>query len=392
MSRFLAGASAVWFGWAALAAIRLAVAETIFREDTPAAIVRAISMQGMFPDADYEERLAELDPAQTSRVLEHVVTAVDARASGAWMSLGMWEESVGDRAKAEKCLLRAAQIDHQYLPAWTLTNFYFRGGNRELFWVWAKQAAALTYDEFPPLLRLCDQFEPDPARMLARLEGVSRIRAPYLNFLIGENRLDAAQRVARGMFGDHARDSQLLTLAEAQLRAGNAAAAMEMWNAASGFAPVQPSAGKILTNGDLARAPLSLGFDWRLGQVEGMGSSWKPSELVFIFSGSEPETCVLLEQTICLVTGHFRLRFEYRTRDGPVVGMRWSLDDEVGSKEGPLIEPSEGWREGQFEVPRTSGLKHLKLFYRRESGTTRAEGRAEIRNLRWEAQSSTEPK
>jgi hypothetical protein len=185
------------------------------------------------------------------------------------------------------------------------------------------------------------------------------------------------------MSGDRANDPYLLNLADRQLRAANTAAAIELWNIASGLGPIEPSAGRILTNGTLDRAPLNLGFDWRLGQAEGIASSWKPSELMFTFSGSEPENCVLLEQTIYLVPGHFRLRFDYLTRDAPAAGIRWSLD----KTEGPLIEPSERWKEGAFEVPRTRGLAHLRLFYRREPGTTRAEGQIEIRNLRLEASS-----
>jgi tetratricopeptide (TPR) repeat protein len=373
-------AGVLFFGWAAFEAIRLAVAETAFREDTPQAVKRAVAIQGGTPSAEFEEHLAELDVADARGSLERAV-AMNSRSSGAWMSLGILEDSAGDPASAERFLLKAARVDRQYLPAWTLTNFYFRRGNRELFWEWANRAAALTYDEFPPLLSLCDQFEPDPARMLAHLGDVRRLRPPYLAFLISENRLDAAQQVARAMSEDRANDPYLINLADRQLGAGNIDAAIELWNVASGLGPIGPSSGSILTNGNLARVPLNLGFDWRLGQAEGVASNWRPSELIFNLSGSQPETCVLLEQTICLVPGHFRLRFDYMTRDAPSAGIRWSLD----KVEGPVLEPSERWREGEFAVPRTRGLAHLKLFYRREPGTTRAEGRIEIRNVRLEA-------
>jgi hypothetical protein len=375
-------AGVLLFGWMALAAIRLAVAETIFRQDKPEAIKRAIAIQGAAPAAEFEEHLAELDPAHARDALEAVV-AINPRAAGAWMSLGMLADSAGDAGLAERYLLTAARIDHQYLPAWTLTNFYFRRGNRELFWEWARRAASLTYDEFPPLLRLCDQFEPDPARVLTQLGNARRIGPPYLAFLMGESRLGAAQQVARGMVGERANDPYLIRLADRQLRAGNTADAIELWNAASGLGPIEPSSGRILTNGNLDRTPLNLGFDWRLGQEVGVASTWKPSELIFSLSGSQRETCVLVEQTICLVPGRFRLRFDYVTRDAPSAGIHWSLDN----KEGPVIEPSERWREGEFDVPLTRGLAHLKLFYRREPGTTRAEGRIEIRNLRLEASS-----
>ena len=370
------------FGLAALAAIRLAVAETIFQRDTAEAIERAIAVLEPTPAAAFEERLADLDVPNAQNALKRAVVA-NPRASAAWIALGMLEETGGDFAAAERSLLEASRVDRQYLPAWTLANFYFRRANHERFWAWADRAATLSYDDFRPLLRLSDQFEPDPARMLARFGDVRRLRPAYLDFLIGENRLDAAQQVAKGMWNDRANDPLLIDLADRELRAGNALPAIELWNAASGFSPIEPSEGRILTNGDLARAPLNLGFDWRLVRTEGVAETWRPSELVFTFSGSEPEACVVLEQTMYFVPRHFRLRFDYLTGVVAPSGIRWALDNVVG----PPMEPSERWREGVFDVPRTRGLAHLKLIYLREPGTTRTEGRIEFRNLRLEVSS-----
>jgi tetratricopeptide (TPR) repeat protein len=380
--KFLAGAAALFFGCAALAAVRLAVADTIFRQDTAEAVKQAIAFQGPAPAAEFEQRLAEVDPAHAREALERAVGA-NPRSGSAWITLGLLEEASGAHSSAERSLRHAAQVDHQYLPAWTLSNFYFRQASRELFWAWADRAASLTYDDFRPLLRLCDQFEPDPARMLAHFGDTRRLRPAYLDFLIGDNRLEAAQQVARGMLAERANDPHLVDLADRQLRAGNTASAIELWNAASGFPAIDPSAGSILTNGDLARAPLNLGFDWRLGQTDGVAQTWRPSELVFTLSGSQPEACVLLEQTIYLVPRHFRLRFDYMTGTPSPTGLHWSL----GDIEGPRIEPSPAWREGAFDLPRQRGVRELKLFYRREPGTTRTEGRIEIRNLRLEVSS-----
>jgi hypothetical protein len=127
---------------------------------------------------------------------------------------------------------------------------------------------------------------------------------------------------------------------------------------------------------------LNLGFDWRLGQVEGVAETWKPSELIFAFSGSQPEAFVFLEQRIYLARGgSLQLRFDYVAGDGFTKQVHWSLDN----AEGPPIEPSAHWRKGVFNLPRAQGLRNLKLFYRRAPGTTRAAGRIELRNLRLEA-------
>jgi tetratricopeptide (TPR) repeat protein len=379
---FVRWTAVLFFGCAALGAIRLAVADTISRRDTPEAIARATRLQWPTPAAELEQTLAELDPGNARDALERAAQA-NPRSSAVRIAFGLLEEACGHLSSAEQSLREAALMDHEYLPAWTLANFYFRRANREQFWAWADRVTALAYQDLRPLLRLADQFEPDPARMLAHFHDAPSLRPSYLNFLIGENRLDAAQQVARGMSEDRANDPHLIDLADRQLRAGNALPAIELWNVASGFSPIDPSAGRILTNGDLARAPLNLGFDWRVGQAEGVTQSWKPSELTFTFSGAQPESCVLLEQTIFLVRGHFRLRFDYLADDGPTTGVHWSLDN----IEGPSIEPGSQWREGAFDLPRTQGLRNLKLSYRRKRGTTRTEGRIEVRNLRLEASS-----
>jgi len=375
--RIVSFSGAVFFGLVALTAVRLGVAETIFREDTAEAIKRAIAIAG--PVAAYEERLAEVDAAAGRQALELAVAA-NPRASGAWIELGLIEEGDGEFAAAERSLLEAAAVDHQYLPAWTLANFYFRRANREKFWVWADRAASLTYDDFRPLLRLCGEFEADPNRMLAHFKDLRRMQPRYLDFLIAGGRLDAAEQVAKGMWNDRANDPLLIDLADREVRAGNAIPAIELWNAASGFRPIDPSQGRILTNGDLARAPLNLGFDWRLVETVGVAETWRPSELVFTFSGSEPEACAVLEQIIYFVPRHFRLRFDYLTGAVAPSGVRWALDNSAGAP----LQARGSWSEGSFDIPRTRGLAHLRLVYQREPGTTRTQGRIEFRNLRLE--------
>lgn len=373
-------AAILFFGCTAIAALRLAIADTLARQETPERVAQAIAFQSPTPSAELEEVRAELDPTHAEDALERAAK-IDPHSSTVWIALGLLRESQKDLPGAERSLLRAAQVDRQYLPAWTLANFYFRRANRDGFWIWADRAAALTYDDFRPLLRLADQFEPDPTRLLVHFHNTSKLLPSYLDLLIGEDRLDTAQQVARAMEGDRANDPHLIDLADRQLRAGKALPAIELWNVASGFAPIDPSAGKILTNGNLLHAPLNLGFDWRLGQVEGIAESWRPSELIFALSGTQPETCILLEQTIYLVKRPFRLRFDYVAGDSLTKQLHWALDD----IEGPSIEPSPNWREGVFDLPLAQGLRNLKLFYRREPGTMRAEGRIELRDLHLDA-------
>ncbi len=54
--------------------------------------------------------------------------------SGVLMALGLREEFRGNPAKAEAYLVRAAEIDHQFKPAWTLANYYNRTNQPDKGW------------------------------------------------------------------------------------------------------------------------------------------------------------------------------------------------------------------------------------------------------------------
>ena len=105
-------------------------------------------------------------------------------------------ERSGDFTRAESTLLEAARFNRQYLPAWTLANFYFRRNNPEQFWRWAARAAAINPYDFRPLLRLAGALEPHPEALLARLADRPELLRSYLDILIGEARMSEAQYVA----------------------------------------------------------------------------------------------------------------------------------------------------------------------------------------------------
>ena len=170
MKAFLKLAGALFFGCAALTAIRLAIADTIARQFTPDAVSKAIAMEWPAPSGgDLSNRWPSLPPLHARESLTRALDA-NPRSSAAWISLGLLDEASGNFPGAEQSLRQAAVVDHQYLPAWTLANFYFRHADRKQFWVWVDRAASLAYSDVGPLLRLCDQFEPDPIQLLAHFQ------------------------------------------------------------------------------------------------------------------------------------------------------------------------------------------------------------------------------
>jgi hypothetical protein len=189
----------LFLGYVLFLTIRLGVAEADFRRN-PEIGLRSIFWLNATNLATYNSSPGQLRAA----------VSLNPRAASAWISLGLDTEADGNLPQAEADLLQAARVDHQYLPAWTLTNFYFRRGDSTRFWLWAQRAATLTFDDYRPLLRLADAFDRSPKSVATRLAGGAPLLRAYLDLLIGEGRLDAAQEIAGSLAAlhdssDHAR-------------------------------------------------------------------------------------------------------------------------------------------------------------------------------------------
>jgi hypothetical protein len=123
---------------------------------------------------------------------QHTAHPLDTEVS---IELGLDLERKGHVVQAEDTLLEAARYDRQLLPAWTLTNFYFRQERTDDFWRWAARSATLTYDDFRPLLRLATSLERDPRVVVGHLGDRPPLLRAYLDLLIGECRSSDARRV-----------------------------------------------------------------------------------------------------------------------------------------------------------------------------------------------------
>jgi len=179
-------------GSALVLTARLTVAEADFRRN-PDLGAQSLYWLRAANLARYESSLAQLRAS----------VSLNPRLSSAWIHLGLDAEGDGNMTEAESDLLQAARVDHQYLPAWTLANFYFRRGDSANFWPWARRAAALTYDDYRPLLRLADTLETSPQIVATRLGGDSQLLRAYMDVLIGLSRLDKAREIARLLEARH---------------------------------------------------------------------------------------------------------------------------------------------------------------------------------------------
>jgi hypothetical protein len=345
-------------------------------------------MDRFAPPAHYLERLADLDEAAAPAALDSALAA-NPRLTTARITRGLAAERESRLLDAARDLTAAARLDRQYLPAWTLANFYFRRHDPPNFWAWARRAAAMeaaASDEYRPLLRLANAMEPRAGRVAAELGNTAGLERAELDAVLTQGDADGVRAVARTLVArqDPADQPRLMAVVDDQIHAGRLQDAVDLWNAVAAPQPLlDPVQGRVVTNGDFAHAPQGLGFDWRMPSVTGVVSQWTPARrLAFSFSGQQPELCALLEQTLPLTSRRLRLRFEYSTSGwDDSTGVRWNLE----GADAPVLGPAPQGRSASVVLTSgKAGLARLVLLYRRDPGSVRASGHIEIGNIRAE--------
>jgi hypothetical protein len=178
----------------------------------------------------------------------------------------------------------------------------------------------------------------------------------------------------------------LLRYCDALLARKQPGPALQVWNALAerGMIPYRALDPRIgaLTNGELAAAPMSRGFDWRLARVEGAALSFDigSRQLSLSLSSKQPESCEFVEQYLPVLPNvQYRFRYRYRTRDlAAETGLAWSLVDArtVAELASGAVAASPGWNEQTLAFSTGSGsdLLRVLLRYRRPAGSMRAEG------------------
>jgi len=398
MARFLAIAIvAAGFAAAAVWSVRLGWADYWFRKETLAGTEKALAITP--GQAAYYYRLALLSsddhPARAIEALRRAVTLNPADAH-AWIDLGLQYEAAGDNARAERCLVRAVEEDAEYLPKWTLANYYFRRNDPPRFWSWAKQAAAMAYGDPLPLFRLCGQMEED-GKLIDRLAIRNpSVRASYLSYLAGQNRIDLVGSPSQRVLEENRQSDTplLLAVCDRLLDRSRVGEALDIWNrlAETGRIPFGARSSivrSLLTNGAFTVAPTSRGFDWRLPEVDGVSpaSEESPSGLRLTFSGRQPERCEVLVQYVPVQENRkYKLSFLYRTSGiAAGTGLAWRITDGNGARslgeERDLSAENEIQDELSFGAPDGCRLVRLSLLYQRSLGTTRIAGFIVLRSI-----------
>jgi tetratricopeptide (TPR) repeat protein len=365
------------------------------RQLTVAATEKALALTPW--QAAYYVQLAILisddDPKRASEALQRAV-ALNPFDSRSWIELGLRAEADGHNAVAEQYFFRAAEVDKEYLPKWTLANYYFRRDEEAKFWFWAKAAAQMLYSDPSPLFRLSGKVVEDGS-LIDRLE-IRRpeIQAAYLSYLLSQNRLDLIGPATHRLL-DQGRESDvplLLMACDRLIDAKLADEALAVWNGLAKarripYAALTPNAEKILTNDSFLPTPALQGFAWRLPTVNGIGASReeKPSGLRLTFSGGQPENCEPLVRVLPVRENTvYEFTVLYRTAGIlPNTGLGWRVTDMDGgnimAEPDSLASEDDAQAKIHFVAPAGCRLVRIALAYRRTPGTTRIEGSIVLR-------------
>lgn len=365
---------AVWFS------IVLARADAYFRQATPQSVEHAVEIAPR--NTEYLAlRALQLDyDGADSTALTEKIAALNPYSSAPRIKLGLAAEIHGDSANAEKWLLEAAAVDHQFEPRWTLANLYFRAERHDQFWKWIRSALEVSYGDRTPAFDLCWRAASDADEILHRaLPDRHDVTGAYLGYLLRASRLDAVPEVARRLaaYRDQS-DLPLLYAACDRLIEARSSAALDLWKLDG-----QPAPAGIF-NGDFATAPLNHGFDWR--QIESPGVTHvnlnAPSGHRIAFNGQQPESCSLLQQTLTLAPGR-RYVFRWQSRTTGIKspsGLEWRVAGQHAA-----LPPSDDWAPGELAITPRESFSDLELIYQRPLGEPRAEGSVELRRVRIEA-------
>jgi hypothetical protein len=360
---------------AAFFSLRLAQASAEFNRGSPESVARALEILPL--NAEYLSLRAlqvEYDGGDSSPLLERAA-ALGPLSSAPRIRLGLAAETRGDFPVAERWLLEAARVDHQFEPRWTLANFYFRQARAAEFWEWMRAALEVSYGDRTPAFELCWRLSQSPQEILERaIPNQPDVLGAYLAYVLDQHRNAAGPVAVRlAAMRDPVYTALLDAACDALIDAGDVAQAREVWRLLGHPAP------SGIANGDFASPPANHGFDWRLLEPAGVTHlHLDPSGHRILLSGKQPEACDLLRQIVAVETGkQYELHWETRTQGiAPPSGTEWSVAGQRAA-----VAVSEDWRKSVVTFIAPADLVPIALVYRRPTGQPRAEGFIEIRSV-----------
>jgi hypothetical protein len=398
MSVIRAGSAAV-ITLAALAlywTTRYGVADWLSTSATESAVLRATTLAPQNTSAWL--RFADLRSTNDEDAMGPLRRALESSPedSRIWIQLGLELEGRNQYAEAEYCLTRAVELDRDFIPIWTLTNYYFRRDDTVRFFPAARRTLAYSRGDLSPLFRMCWSITDDGARILH--DGIpdrDDVLSAYLQWL--GNQLDAAEPVAKRLLDRFPEQGTpaLLGYCDRLISAQRLDAAMALWNQMSDRGLIKTGSvqqGRIV-DGNFRSAPLNTAFGWRIGAPAGIDITTGGSSLNLSFSGTQPDHCDVVNQlTLLHADRTYRLRYNFESSGLEAgAGLHWIVADaRSGARFSPPLSqfrltPSDfamaHANEGDFtfvvpmgSAPQLPVLARVALVYDRDPASARMEG------------------
>lgn len=381
-------------------------ADLAWSDGTTAGLRRAAEI--LPRDADIASRLAlrRVDDGEESPDVDAALlkaTELNPLNSEILMTRGLRAELRGNIPEAEKLLVQAAGVDHQFKPSWTLANFAVRADRMDHFWPMIKRCLEIEPFGFDPdsIFDLVWKVSDDAKQIQSLFPPRSAKTLRYLAFLVGSNRTDAS--VALWPIALEALDSSIGSdLAVAHnfpaflIEKGRTPVAVRAWNQLvdrnfvhSG--KLDPSSGALLADPQFSFERNTGIFSWQVAQTDNIFPAPDFSALRFELDGNQAQSVVLASTSTLVVPGrNHKLSWQ---ADGTRLNLATDLgfylriirpDGKPVAECPPLLE-NHGAGSCTFAAGKEDEMFRLELGYSRAQGTSRATGTIEISAVKVEA-------
>jgi len=397
---------------------RLARADWLRHHPTPSGVEEAIQLDPMNAYG-YTLRAEVLERAGRDSLPAWLeASRNEPRNAETLIHIALLEERRGHLPAAERCLLQAAQDSQTWLPRWSLTNYYFRHSNRAEGFRWARLAAERAIGNLRALFQTLEEAGATPEFVIGSVLPVNRnVRVQYLSHCLERRQTDGIEPAAKGLaelipgrpagwpgldvdplaslvhrtYGVLPEERQVLLAAiDALLARDRPQPAVSLWNSLCDRDIVRNSRwspGHPVVNGEFRAISLEGALDWRMAKSDGVTAAiWPDLKAAIIgLTGRQPETVALLTQTLYLPANRiYRFQAESMTKLMDPIGVTWELRDahtgDLITSALPVVSSAD-WTGQSAEIAGSANdrIVQLTLWYRRASGTVRAEGEIRLR-------------
>jgi hypothetical protein len=376
----------------------LARAAWLFGQDTAASVPAAVRLAPY--NSAYLGRLAAWRAGDRVALL-HRAVEVNPFDFQSWIQLGFSSEfQQHDLRLAETYYLRAAAVNHMYLPRWTLTNYYFRHGDEAEFFRWANASLEITPFSPEPIFEQMWMATQDAAKISAAIPDRPRVLLPYAWHLSNNEQNTLIPVIVKRLVSAvgkrdpraWGRDDLVAAIEDRLVAADARLPALDVWVTlvrGRWLSADIPSASRPITNGEFRSSSYRHGFDWRLLDAAGARVDQLTAEgaVRLYVSGDQPERCVLLEQAMPAEAGHM-YRLQWTASSSEVVspsGLAWHVRPFRGARQDDDVQSSDllAGKNGSwdFRAPANSQLCRLSLEYARPLGSLHARGTVMLRQV-----------